>query len=110
LAADVPPAKVIEVKQDSDTPIVIKILRQPNAKAGVSFGPIRIANGTITSKSVFVAADKDEAIIILTVAKAAKARLRQDVIFSGVMRAANQTITRFARAIPIQVVAGDAPQ
>ena len=105
LAADVPPGKVIEVKQDSDTPIAIKILRQPNAKAGVSFGPIRIANGTITSKSVFVAADKDEATIVLTVTKAAKAGLRQDVIFSGVMRAANQTITRFARAIPIQVMA-----
>jgi hypothetical protein len=107
LAADVPPGKVVEVKQDSDTPVVIKILRQPNAKAGVSFGPIRIANGLITSKSVFVAADKDEATITLTVTKDAKPGLRQDVIFSGVMRAANQTITRFARAIPIQVVAGE---
>ena len=107
MAADVPPGKAIEVKQDSDTPIAIRILRQPNAKAGVSFGPIRIANGTITSKSAFVAADKDEATITLTVAKGAKAGLRQDVIFSGVMRAGNQTIKRFARAIPIQVVAGE---
>jgi hypothetical protein len=54
-----------------------------------------------------VAADKDEATITLTVAKGAKAGLRQDVIFSGVMRAGNQTIKRFARAIPIQVVAGE---
>jgi hypothetical protein len=110
LAADVAPGRVIEVKQDSDTPIAIKILRQPNAKAGVSFGPIRIANGTITSKSVFVAADKNGATVVLTVTKAAKAGLRQDVIFSGVMRVGNQTITRFARAIPIQVVAGDTPR
>jgi hypothetical protein len=107
LAADVPVGKVLEARQDSDTPILIRILRREGVKAGVSFAPVRIANGAITSKSVFAGPDKDEATIVLAVAKEAKAGLRQDVIISAVMRAGTQTITRFARAIPIQVVAGE---
>jgi hypothetical protein len=38
------------------------------------------------------------------VAKDAKVGLRQDVILSGLMRANNQSIVRYARAIPIIVV------
>ena len=97
----------VEVKQASDTPLVIKILRMEGVKAAVNFAPVRIANGLITSKSVSAGPDKDEATIVLTVAKEAKPGLRQDVIISAAMRVGTQTITRFARAIPIQVVAGE---
>ena len=47
----------------------------------------------------------DEAEIVLNVAKDAKVGLRQDMIVSGLMRANNQSIVRYARAIPVMVVA-----
>ena len=65
---------------------------------------VRLANNTITTKGVFVAPEKDEAEIVLSVSKDAKVGLRQDVIVSGLMRANNQSIVRYARAIPIIVV------
>jgi hypothetical protein len=104
LASDLPSAKVIEVKQDSETPITIRIVRQNGVNGGVAFAPIRIANNTITTKSVFAAPGQEEATIVLSVAKEAKAGLRQNLIISGVMRAGPSNITRYARAIPIQVV------
>ena len=66
---------------------------------------MRLANNTITTKGVFVAPEKDEAEIVLNVSKDAKVGLRQDVIVSGLMRANNQSIVRYTRAIPVMVVA-----
>ena len=63
---------------------------------------IKVIRGT---KGVFVAPEKDEAEIVLNVAKDAKVGLRQDMIVSGLMRANNQSIVRYARAIPVVVVA-----
>jgi hypothetical protein len=54
---------------------------------------------------VFVAPEKDEAEIVLSVSKDAKVGLRQDMIISGLMRANNQSIVRYMRAIPVMVVA-----
>jgi hypothetical protein len=105
LSSSVPEGKVLEVKPESDTPIVIKVLRKDGVKAGVTITAVRLANNTITTKGVFVAPEKDEAEIVLNVAKDAKVGLRQDVIVSGLMRVGSQSIVRFARAIPIQVVA-----
>jgi hypothetical protein len=105
LSSNVPEGKVLEVTPESDTPIRIKVLRKENVKAGVTITAVRLANNTITTKGVFVAPEKDEAEIVLNVAKDAKVGLRQDVIVSGLMRANNQSIVRFARAIPIQIVA-----
>jgi hypothetical protein len=105
LSSNVPEGKVLEVKPESDTPIRIKVLRKANSKAGVTITAVRLANNTITTKGVFVAPEKDEAEIVLSVSKDAKVGLRQDIIVSGLMRANNQSIVRFARAIPIQVVA-----
>ena len=64
----------------------------------------RLANNTITTRGVFVAPEKDEAEIVLNVPKDAKVGLRQDGIISGLMRANNQSIVRYARAIPVIVV------
>ncbi|MBI4906658.1 MAG: hypothetical protein HY820_23725 [Acidobacteria bacterium] len=97
-------AKPIELKPSTETPIKIKIARQKGITGGVAFAPIRIANGQITTKSVFVPPDQDEATIILTAAKEAKPGLQQNVIVSGVMRVGPSSITRYARAIPIQIV------
>ena len=105
ISSDVPEGKVLELKPQSDTPIRIKIARKENVKAGVTITAVRLANGAITTKGVFIAPEKDEAEIILTVSKDAKPGLRQDVIVNGLMRANNQTIVRFARAIPVVVVA-----
>jgi hypothetical protein len=105
LSSSVPEGKVLEVTPESDTPILIKVLRRQNVKAGVTITAVRLANNTITTKGVFVAPEKDEAEIVLSVAKDAKVGLRQDVIVSGLMRVNNQSVVRFARAIPILVVA-----
>jgi hypothetical protein len=105
IASSIVEGKVLEVKPQSDTPIVIKVLRKDGVKAGVTIPAVRLANGTITTKGVFVAPEKDEAEIVLNVAKDAKVGLRQDMIVSGLMRANNQSIVRYARAIPVVVVA-----
>jgi hypothetical protein len=105
IASSLAPGKVLEVKPESDTPIVIKVLRKDGVKAGVTIPAVRLANGTISTKGVFVPPEKDEAEIVLNVAKDAKVGLRQDMIVSGLMRANNQSIVRYARAIPVIVVA-----
>jgi hypothetical protein len=104
LAPGVEAGKAVEVKPDSDTPLTIHVRRRSGAAGPVSFNPIRIANGAITTKSVQAAPDKDEATITLTVSKDAKPGLRQDVIITGVTRVNGQTITRVAQAIPVVVV------
>jgi hypothetical protein len=104
LASDIPPGQVLEVKPASDTPITVKVLRKPGIQAGVTITAVRLANNTISTKGVFVAPEKDDAIVTLSVAKDAKVGLRQDVIISGLMRVANQSIMRFTQAIPVRVV------
>jgi hypothetical protein len=104
IAACVPDGEVLDVKPGTETPIQVRIARKENAKFGVTVTAVRLANGQLTSKSVFVPPDKDEAEIVLTIAKDAKPQ-RQDVILSGLMRANNQNIVRFARAIPVRIVA-----
>ncbi len=84
---------------------MVKVLRKDGVKAGVTITAVRLANGTMSTKGVFVAPEKDEAEIVLNVAKDAKVGLRQDMIISGLMRANNQSIVRYTRAIPVMVVA-----
>jgi hypothetical protein len=105
LASSIADGTVLEVKPESDTPIVIKVLRRDGVKAGVTIPAVRLASNTITTKGVFVAPEKDEAEIVLHVSADAKVGLRQDMIVSGLMRANNQSIVRYARAIPVVVVA-----
>ena len=105
LASSIEEGKVLEVKPESETPIKVKVLRKDGVKAGVTITAVRLANGTISTKGVFVAPEKDEAEIVLTVSKDAKVGLRLDMIISGLMRANNQSIVRYARAIPVMVVA-----
>ena len=83
----------------------MKVLRKDGVKAGVTITAVRLANGTISTKSVFATPEKDEVEIVLNVAKDAKVGLRQDMIVSGLMRANNQSIVRYTRAIPLMVVA-----
>ena len=105
ISSSIADGKMLEVKPGSDTPITIKVRRKDGVKAGVTITAVRLANNTITTKGVFVAPEKDEAEIVLNVSKDAKVGLRQDVILSGLMRANNQSIVRYARAIPVTVVA-----
>jgi hypothetical protein len=106
LASDVPEGKVIELKPGTDTPIHIRIARKENAKFGVTVTAVRLANGQLSTKSVFVPPEKDETEIVLAASKDAKPQ-RQDMIVSGMMRANNQSIVRFTRAIPVVIVASE---
>jgi hypothetical protein len=104
MSSDVPEGKTLEVKPGTETPIHIRIARKGNAKFGVTVTAVRLANGQLTTRSVFLPPDKDEVEITLTASKDAKPQ-RQDMIVSGLMRANNQSIARFTRAIPVVIVA-----
>jgi hypothetical protein len=57
--------KPLEAKPGTQTPITIKIDRKENTKSGVSMTAVRLANGLLSTKSVFVQPEKDEAEITL---------------------------------------------
>jgi hypothetical protein len=105
LDSSIPEGKVLELHPDSETPIQIGVRRKEGVNFGVTITAVRLANNAISTKSVFVAPDKDTAEIRLNISKDAKVGLRQDVIVTGLMRTANQTIVRYTRAIPIRIVA-----
>ncbi len=96
--------KVLEVKQDSEVPVVIKVKRMPDTKGALNLSAGRVANG-ITMKSIFLPADKDEATVNISVSADAKPGLLQNVIIMGVLKNGKETITRYLPAIPIKVVA-----
>jgi hypothetical protein len=106
LTTSIPVGKLLEVAQESELPIVIKIQRKEGAKGAVSFSAARGAAG-INVKSVFVPADKDEATVTLAVTNEAKVGLKQNILISGVMKTGKETIVRYIPAIPIQVVAAE---
>ncbi len=101
LKSDVPPGKILEVKQDSEVSVVIKVTRMPETKGTVNLSAGRVANG-ITMKSIFLPADKDEATVNITVGNDAKPGLLQNVIIMGVLKSGKETITRYLPAIPDQ--------
>jgi hypothetical protein len=103
LSAEVPPGEALEVKPGGETPFVVKVRRRPGAANAVTIGAVRLANNTISTKSIQVTPDKDEVTIAVAATKDAKPGLRQDIIISGFMRAGGQTITRFTQAIPVKV-------
>ena len=103
LSTGVEPGKVFEIAQDTEFPIPVKVRRQERAKAGVSVTTIRAANG-ITVKSVFLAPDKDEGTITLSVTQDARAGVQHNIIVMGVMRSGRETITRYAPAVPIRIL------
>jgi len=102
LSSELATGKVLEVAPGSETPIMVKIHREENAKAGVALSAARMAPG-INVRSAFVAADKDEAALTLVVAKDAKSGLQQNVVISGVMKTGRETIIRYLPAIPIRI-------
>jgi hypothetical protein len=103
LESNVEPGKVLEVKQDSEAQVVIKVKRMPETKGAVNLSAGRVANG-ITMKSIFLPADKDEATVSISVSNDAKAGLLQNVIIMGVLKSGKETITRCLPAIPVKVV------
>jgi hypothetical protein len=107
LKSDAPAGKVLEVKQDTEVPVVIKVSRMPEAKGAVNLSAGRIANG-ITMKSIFLPADKDEATVSIAVGNDAKPGLLQNVIIMGVLKSGKETITRYLPAIPIKVLPAEA--
>ncbi len=112
--AVVPPAaftiwtevKALQLKPGEEAQLLVKIHRMPGVQAGVTVLPLRLANSMIVTKVGQAPADKDEVAITVTVDKDAKPGLQQDMILSAVMRAGAQTITRYARAITVQVGSG----
>jgi hypothetical protein len=104
LKCNLEPGKVLEVKPDTEVPVVVKVVRMPEAKGSVNLSAGRPAPG-ITVKSIFMAPDKDEATLTISIASDAKPGLAQNVIVMGIMKTPKETITRYLPAIPIKVVA-----
>jgi len=104
LESNAEPGKLLEVRQESETPIVIKVKRMPETKGAVNLSAGRVANG-ITVKSIFLPGDKDEVTLNISVAADAKPGLLQNVIIMGVLKSGKETITRYLSAIPIKVIA-----
>ncbi|MBI3208313.1 MAG: PPC domain-containing protein [Candidatus Solibacter usitatus] len=104
LTSRIAPGTELEVAQDSEVPIIVKVSRKNGARGGVSFSAPRPAPG-ITLKPLFLQPDKDEATLLLNVTGEARAGLRQNLIINAVMKNGAESITRFVPAIPIRVVA-----
>jgi len=104
LSADVPPGKPLEVTQGGNVKVVVKAARREKAK-----GPISLSGDTppkgITVKRANIAPDKDQAEIVITAQKQAPVGLQQNIIITGTVKAGKKSVTRFAPAIPIKVVA-----
>jgi hypothetical protein len=108
LESNVELGKVLEVKQGSEVPVVIKVKRMPEAKGAVNLSAGKVANG-ITMKSIFLPADKDEATVNVSIASDAKPGLQQNIIIMGVLKSGKETITRYLPAIPIKVSPAEMP-
>jgi hypothetical protein len=104
LRSDVATGKVLEVRQETEVPVVIKVARMPETKGAVNLSAGRVANG-ITIKSIYLPADKDEATVNISVSSDAKPGLLQNIIIMGVLKSGKETITRYLPAIPVKVLA-----
>ena len=56
---------------------------------------------------MFLAADKDEATVNISVGNDAKPGLIQNVIIMGVLKSGKETITSYLPAVPIKVIAAE---
>jgi len=102
LRMGIPLGQPIRVKPGTETAIALQIRRTEGARNPVTILPLRLLNGAITTKSVQVTPDQDQATITLTISPDAKPG-RQNLIVSAVMRAGGQTVTRYARAVTVEV-------
>jgi hypothetical protein len=107
LLTAIAPGQILDVKPETEITVTIKVRRKEGVKAAVTILPLRLANGALTTKTVQVPADQDEAVVTIAASKDARPGMRQDLIVSAVMRSGAGSVTRFAQAIPIRVVAAE---
>ncbi|HVP09742.1 MAG TPA: hypothetical protein VMV94_00985, partial [Phycisphaerae bacterium] len=105
LSADVPADEVVEVPLTGEATVVIKAVRAEGAS-----GPIRLAaDGPprgVAVKSVVIPANQEQATVTLTTTPAASLGVAQNLIIVGTMKAGKGSVSRYAPAIPIMIVAG----
>jgi hypothetical protein len=107
MAAKREAGSAIELKPEGEAQFVVHIARLNGVKNAVTIPPVRLLNNTIATKNVQVTPDQDEATITVAATKDAKVGGRVDLILSAILRAGGTTLTRYAEAIPIVVVAGE---
>jgi hypothetical protein len=103
LAARTPPGEALQVPQEGEVQVTIKVIRKEGVRGPVSLSA-KPPPG-ITAKATFIPADKDEATLTIAAGKQAPVGLRQSIIVVGILRAGKETMTRVAPAIPIEVAA-----
>ncbi|MGA2618206.1 MAG: hypothetical protein ABSF26_11385 [Thermoguttaceae bacterium] len=123
LSSDLPPDRVLEVKEGGAAKLVVKALRKADGKLPVKLAAVPrsplvppppdappppkdgiVAQGvTVTAASI--PADKDEATITITAVAKAPVGLQETIIISGTSTVGKQTITRTLPAIHVKIIA-----
>lgn len=98
------PGKVIEIPVKGEAKFVVKVRRGKNGA-----GAIRLAADTppryVTVKTTSLAAGKNEATITIRLGTQLKPGFMQNIIICGKLKIGKETVTAYAPAIPIKVVA-----
>ena len=114
VVVNVPPGKVLEVRQGGEIQVPVRVVRKEGAKVGLSLGQSGRPQG-LTVKGMFLAPTKDEGMVTVVAQPQAPVGLVQNVVFSASLKLKisaklSQSVIRVAPAVPIKIIAGEAPK
>jgi hypothetical protein len=102
--AELPSEGPLEVAPGGKLEVKVKVARREEIK-----GAIRLAAETpsrgITVRAASIPPAKDEATVTITTTNQIRAGHRENIIITGTLRVGQNSIIRFAPAIPIKAVA-----
>ncbi|HUV39625.1 MAG TPA: hypothetical protein VMY39_08410 [Planctomycetota bacterium] len=106
LTTDVEADKVVEIPQNGEADVVVKVTRTAQTKGQIKLGADIVPKG-LTVRGATLAADKDEAVVTLRAGRL-PAGLEQNVVLSGSMKIGKDTVVSYAPAVPFRVVTAPA--
>ncbi|MGO8930018.1 MAG: hypothetical protein ACLQU3_24385 [Limisphaerales bacterium] len=104
ISINLPSREPLDVRPEGEVQVPVKAFRQPGIQGEISLA-LDGAATSITVKPAVIPADKDEAALAIGAAKDAAVGLRHNLIITGTLKTAKETVTRNAPAIPIRIVA-----
>jgi hypothetical protein len=117
ISSDIPPGKVLEIKQGDSAKVVVKASRRAEGKFPVNLAAVPPAplipspQGApppppgATVQVAPISADKDEATVTISVPPKSPVGLRQTILLSGTMNTGKENVIRLLPAIAVKVVA-----
>jgi hypothetical protein len=106
LALNPPPAAVLQAPPAGNLTVTVKAFRKEGLKGDINLAGDGLPAG-VTIAPVVIPADKDEAAVVIALAKEVPVGLRQNIILTGTLKTDKETITRFAPGIPLRVAAAE---